>query len=133
MSKQMKGITVCGDCAYYSMKKHKCTRGCTDEGTAQDHFYVDCPLPDVSPVEWVSVEDRLPAEMEDKSPYSGWSDDVRPSNDVLVFLRHEKRQTVAWYSYSSRNWTTVDECHAYETSAISHWAALPQPPKEAAK
>lgn len=50
MSEQMKGITVCGDCAYYSMKKHKCTRGCTDEGDACARFYVDCPLPDVRPV-----------------------------------------------------------------------------------
>lgn len=50
MAEQMKGITVCGDCVYYSMKKHRCTRGCTDEGDARAHFYVDCPLPDVVPV-----------------------------------------------------------------------------------
>lgn len=47
MAKQMKGITVCADCAYYSLRKHKCTRGCTDEGSPQDQFYKDCPLPDV--------------------------------------------------------------------------------------
>lgn len=28
----MKGITLCAECAYYNMKKHKCTRGATDEG-----------------------------------------------------------------------------------------------------
>ena len=50
MAKQMKGITICGDCVYYNMKKHRCTRGCTDEGDARAHFYVDCPLPDVRPV-----------------------------------------------------------------------------------
>lgn len=47
---KMKGITVCGDCVYYNWKKHRCSRGCTEEGSAQDHFYQDCPLPDVQPV-----------------------------------------------------------------------------------
>ena len=50
MARQMKGITVCGDCAYYNMKKHRCTRGCVEEGDARARFYEDCPLPDVSPV-----------------------------------------------------------------------------------
>ena len=45
----MKGISCCGDCGYYNWKKHKCTRA-KDEGAAQDHFYADCPLPDVEPV-----------------------------------------------------------------------------------
>ena len=44
----MKGITCCADCAYYNMKKHKCIRA-TDEGKPTDHFYADCPLPDVTP------------------------------------------------------------------------------------
>lgn len=48
--RQMKGITVCADCVYYSLKRHKCNRGCTDEGKPTDHFYADCPLPDVEPV-----------------------------------------------------------------------------------
>ena len=48
--KKMKGITVCGDCGYYNWKKHCCSRGCKDEGAAQDHFYLDCPLPDAQPV-----------------------------------------------------------------------------------
>lgn len=46
----MKGITLCAECAYYSMKKHKCTRGATDEGTATSRFYADCPLDTVVPV-----------------------------------------------------------------------------------
>ena len=48
--RQMKGITVCADCVYYNLKRHKCNRGCTDEGKPTDHFYADCPLPDVEPV-----------------------------------------------------------------------------------
>lgn len=50
MAEQMKGITICGDCGFYNWKKHRCSRGCTAEGTAQSHFYEDCPLPDVREV-----------------------------------------------------------------------------------
>lgn len=45
----MKGITLCAECAYYSMKKHRCTRGATDEGEPTDRFYADCPFDDVVP------------------------------------------------------------------------------------
>ena len=47
---QMKGITCCADCAYYNMKKHKCTRGSTDYPDGREHFYRDCPLPDVKAI-----------------------------------------------------------------------------------
>ena len=46
----MKGITLCSECAYYSMKKHKCTRGAKDEGEPTARFYADCPLDDVASV-----------------------------------------------------------------------------------
>ena len=59
----MKGITCCGDCGYYNWQKHKCSRGCKDEGTAQDHFYKDCPMPDVQPIsQWIPCSERLPDE-----------------------------------------------------------------------
>lgn len=54
----MKGITLCAECAYYSMKKHKCTRGATDEGKPTARFYADCPLDDVVPVKHGRWEDR---------------------------------------------------------------------------
>lgn len=63
---QMKGITCCADCVYYSMKKHKCIRGYKEEGKATDHFYKDCPLPDVRPVvrgAWIGIDDF---------PYEDW-------------------------------------------------------------
>lgn len=61
----MKGITLCADCAYYNMKKHKCTRGCNiDPDVSKGEnpsFYVDCPLPDVEPVQkWIPCSERLP-------------------------------------------------------------------------
>lgn len=50
----MKGITACAECAYYDMKNHKCTRGCTkdpDISKGDDvRFYVDCHLPDAESV-----------------------------------------------------------------------------------
>lgn len=50
----MKGITMCADCAYYNIKTHKCTRGCTVEPDIENgddvRFFTDCPLPNVAEV-----------------------------------------------------------------------------------
>lgn len=80
--------------------------------------------------EWISVKERLPLEMEDKTPLSGWSREIRPSDDVLIWLTIEKRQTVAWYSHAQDCWTTVDEKTDYLPREVSHWMPLPEPPKE---
>lgn len=59
----MKGITLCADCAYYSMKKHRCIRGATDDSDPRARFFADCPLPDVVPVNhgrWIPVTERMP-------------------------------------------------------------------------
>lgn len=55
----MKGITMCADCAYYNIKTHKCTLGCTGEPCIENgddvRFFTDCPLPNVVEVrhgEW---------------------------------------------------------------------------------
>lgn len=53
----MKGITLCGQCAYYSMKQHRCTRGAHIEKDPKEPFYAGCPLPNVAPVvhgRWVN-------------------------------------------------------------------------------
>lgn len=47
MSERMKGFTCCGDCIYYSYKKHKCNLGASVETDARNPFYDDCPIPDV--------------------------------------------------------------------------------------
>lgn len=46
----MKGITYCGACADYDIKKHRCKRGAQLESNPQDKFFDDCPLPDAVPV-----------------------------------------------------------------------------------
>ena len=46
----MKGITYCGACADYDIKKHRCKRGAKLENNPQDKFFDDCPLPDAVPV-----------------------------------------------------------------------------------
>ena len=58
---EMKGIKVCGECANYDWKKHKCRIGCLDDSDAQARFYSDCPLPDVVPK---SEVDKLKIEIE---------------------------------------------------------------------
>lgn len=46
----MKGISYCGACADYDIKKHRCKRGAKLESNPQDKFFDDCPLPDAVPV-----------------------------------------------------------------------------------
>ena len=56
----MKGITYCGACADYDIKKHCCKRGAKLESNPQDKFFDDCPLPDAEPVrhgEWLRTND----------------------------------------------------------------------------
>lgn len=53
----MKGIKLCGECANYSYKKHKCLLGCNKETDPRSKFYEDCPLPDAVEVKhgkWIS-------------------------------------------------------------------------------
>ena len=51
-------IGCCGECPYYSMKKHKCQRGAADEGDPREHFFRDCPLP------WHEISENDIAEKE---------------------------------------------------------------------
>lgn len=46
----MKGITYCGACADYDLKKHRCKRGAKQESNPQDKFFDDCPLPNVEQI-----------------------------------------------------------------------------------
>lgn len=78
--------------------------------------------------EWIPVTERLPGTMKDKSVYSGWSAEIAPSDDVLCYLGSEKRQTVAWYSHTYKEWTTVDENTVYKYGEVTHWMHLPEPP-----
>lgn len=56
----------CGDCPFYNFKKHKCTKGAKEEGEAQDHFYLDCPLDweeeqkEKDNNGWIACSERLP-------------------------------------------------------------------------
>ena len=79
---------------------------------------------------WISVTERLPGTMKDKSAYSGWSAEIAPSDDVLCYLGSEKRQTVAWYSHTYEEWTTVDENTVYKYGEVTHWMPLQPAPKE---
>lgn len=36
-------IGCCGECPYYSMKKHKCRLGAVDEGEPREHFFQGLP------------------------------------------------------------------------------------------
>lgn len=87
-------------------------------------------IEELSKHRWIPVTERLPDTMKDKSVYSGWSAEIAPSDDVLCYLGREKRQTVAWYSHTYKEWTTVDENTVYKYGEVTHWMPLPEPPKE---
>lgn len=85
-------------------------------------------IEELSKHRWIPVTEALPEEM-DRS-CGGWSAEIRPSDDVLVWLSPEKRQSVAWYSHTYNEWTTVDENTVYCFGEVTHWQPLPEPPKE---
>lgn len=64
----MKAIERCCECAYYSIRKHKCKRGAKDKGEPTATFYTDCPLDEAEIMRhgrWIKCEDKLPPFGED--------------------------------------------------------------------
>ena len=91
----------------------------------------EVPSADVQPAnQWISVKDRLPEEMQDKSINSDWSEELRPSDNVLI-LTTGGSYDVAWYSHAFDDWTTGNEKHSYENWEVAYWQPLPELPKEA--
>ena len=84
---------------------------------------------DVQPVNrWISVDNRLPEEMKDKSSKSGWSEEIRPSDSVLI-LTTGGSYDVAWYSYVFNDWTSDNENVVYQSDEVAFWQPLPKPPE----
>lgn len=77
---------------------------------------------------WIPCRERMPDMMADRRPKSGWSDDLKPSDDVLCYTNF-KRQIVAWYSHAYDEWTDVEEDHTYSRDEITHWRPLPDNPE----
>lgn len=81
----MKGITYCGACADYDIKKHRCKRGAKLESNPQDKFFDDCPLPDAAPVvygQWIiGVDDD---DFDVKCSKCGWTDNFEVAGIAAV-------------------------------------------------
>ena len=121
----MKGITLCADCAYYNMKKHKCTRGCKiDPDVSKGEnpsFYVDCPLPDVEPLQkWIPCSERLP---ENNVPVLYVWRSQNGAVSVLHGWHFEIRSLGSAWHQSGMGMHRPDE-------EVTHWMPLPEPPKE---
>lgn len=108
---EMKGIKLCGECANYNWKNHKCRIGCNDDSDAQSCFYGDCPLPDVVPKsEWISVDERLPKEYESVLGYM---------KDAGVFPPVRECYLVGRVFF----FPALKDMHP-----VSHWMPMPAPP-----
>ena len=99
-------IKVCGECANYDWKKHRCKLGC-NEGEPQEPFYRDCPLPSVNVGEWISVSERLP----EKQANFLIADD-KGNMEIALWTKQ-----FGWFSGSNR------------VKKVTHWMPLPEPPK----
>lgn len=111
--KRMKGINLCSECGYYSMKKHKCTRGAKDEGEPTARFYADCPLDDVTPVQrWIPVTERLPEVLR-------WVIVCREADAGV--------RKVEQGMYTGNGWWKV---YGTNVKRIICWMPMPEPPKE---
>lgn len=125
----MKGITYCGECADYDHKKHRCKRGANRESNPQDKFYDDCPLPDVEPVGWISVKDKLPEPEQDVLVIAhGWS-------GRLLYIGSYQRMEAetSWLTgvtSKASDWSLWGWSYLREPD-VTHWMPLPEPPMSA--
>ena len=127
----MKGIKLCAECANYSMRKHAC-KICKDPGAADQPFYNDCPLPDVTDAGWISCNDRLPEEQ--PSIFASlkgtdmWKDTMpeRTSDDVRCVCEFGDGKRTVTHS------RTVDGIWEIEKKPVNrkviYWMENPEPP-----
>ncbi len=115
----MKAIERCCECAYYSMRKHKCKRGAKDKGESTVTFYTDCPLDEAEIVQhgqWIKCEDKLPEMQEDVLMLFN-------ANMAVGFLRDIDEGETFWNAYiDDAFYTDCDEVPLY-------WMPLPEPTK----
>lgn len=149
----MKGITYCGACADYDIKKHRCKRGAKLESNPQDKFFDDCPLPDAAPVGlWISAKDKLPeaeAEVLAVCNRNGFRFVVPAIYEDGTVLSQDSMWN--WYEldaygtyseenddyfvpdgwWENRQFTPDDVYNNPVDCVVTHWMPLPEPPKGA--
>ena len=91
--KRIKGITCCGDCVYYNFKKHKCTRGASVETNAKDHFYDDCPIPDVEQLDADEIRNKAIDEFVAKA--EEWNNNIKSIRNEDGFFTIENIRKIA--------------------------------------
>lgn len=150
----MKGITYCGACADYDIKKHRCKRGAKQESNPQDKFFDDCPLPTVNLMtheRWIPVSERLPnpetevmivcnrngrrfiatAIHEDGTLFEGDSDWCWNDIDEYGYYNEERDDYIipeGWWE--SRCFTPDDVYNCPVDCEVTHWMPMPKMPQE---
>lgn len=94
---RMKGITCCGDCVYYDWKKHKCSRGASVETDAREHFYDDCPIPDVEQLDEKEIRAKAIDEFAERMKYfiAKNVEDAEMSNDLCCEIYQSEVDEIA--------------------------------------
>lgn len=75
---------------------------------------------------WISAKNHLPEELSKDN--IEWSEDIRPSIDVLVKIRGSKTLQTGWYSYRHNAW--CDLLDKDISNDVTHWMYLPDLPDE---
>lgn len=79
---------------------------------------------------WIT-DGTLPKELK-QSPETGWTPEVRPSEDVLC-LTEDGNIFRGWISLKTGTWSDFTENILYDPWQVVAWKPLPQLPKEAQK
>lgn len=92
-------------------------------------FYDDCPSPDVAPVGWISVKDKLPEPEQDVLVIAhGWS-------GRLLYIGSYQRMEAetSWLTgvtSKASDWSLWGWSYLREPE-VTHWMPLPEPPMSA--
>lgn len=125
------------DCDYCPMRDDCETGKCllslaveAIETLREDKAALEVLLRDRPDMEWIPTAEGLPEEMKDHDPIGGWSENERPSDDVLILLDYtpKPRCAVAWYSHVHHMWVNTEETDCWFPELVSHWMPLPQMP-----
>jgi hypothetical protein len=74
---------------------------------------------------WISVKERLPIE-EAKAHEQEWCEEYC---EFIVMIERGLLPTTLYYDWENNEWFRINTALERETYKVTHWQALPEPPK----